>query len=159
MSKKIMTLCCVYNEKQILLGRIKKDGVLKDRFNGFGGKVEKGESIKQAAKRELFEEAGIKPLDMKKRGEIIFEFEPAGNPFVGKPLIEVHIYSVTKFENKPIETSEMLPAWFDFDTIPYNNMWPDDKFWLPLILQGKDFKAKFYLKDSNTITDYKITEL
>lgn len=153
-----MTLCCVYNDKQILLGRIKKDGVLKDRYNGFGGKVEEGETVEQAAERELMEEAGIRPLNMKKRGEIAFEFEEEGNPFAGKPLVEVHVYSVTKFENEPIETDEMLPEWFDHDSIPYDNMWPDDKFWLPLIFEGKNFQAKFYLKDPNTITKYNIEE-
>ncbi|EKE25901.1 MAG: hypothetical protein ACD_5C00008G0012 [uncultured bacterium] len=154
-----MTLCCVYNDKQILLGRIKKDGILKDRYNGFGGKVEPGETTEQAAERELIEEAGIKPLDMQKQGEITFVFEPEGNPFDGKPLVEVHIYSVTKFEGSPIETNEMLPEWFNHDSIPYGNMWPDDMLWLPMLLDGKNFKGTFYLKDSNTITDYKLEEI
>lgn len=159
MNKKIMTLCCVYNDKQILLGRIKKDGVLKDRYNGFGGKVEAGETIDQAAERELFEESGIKPLDMEKRGLVIFEFEEEGNPFAGKPIIELHIYSLTKYAGEPVETDEMKPEWFDHQEIPYNNMWPDDIYWLPLILQGKNFKAHFHLKDSDTITDYEIEEI
>lgn len=67
-----MTLCLIYDKEKILLGQIKKEGALKNRYNGFGGKVEEGESIKEAAQRELVEEAGITPLDMQKRGEIIF---------------------------------------------------------------------------------------
>ena len=159
MSKKIMTLCCVYNEKQILLGQIKKAGVLKGKYNGFGGKVELGETIEQAAKRELFEEAAIEPFEMQKRGVITFDFVPEGNPFEGKPLVEVHVFSVTKFKGEPQETVEMLPQWFDHDKIPYESMWPDDKFWLPLIFEGKNFQATFKLQDSNIILDYKIEEL
>lgn len=159
MLKKIMTLCLICDKEKILLGQIKKEGVLKNRYNGFGGKVEGGESIEQATQRELTEEAGIVPLDMQKRGEIIFEFEEAGNPFAGKPLVEVHIYSATKFEGTPIETDEMKPEWFLHSEIPFDNMWPDDKFWLPLLLEGKNFKGTFYLKDSNTITDYKLEEI
>lgn len=154
-----MTLCCVYNDKEILLGQIKKDGMLKGRFNGFGGKVEEGETIEQAAERELFEECQIKPLDMRKRGKVIFNFEPAGNPFDGNPQVELHIYSVTKFKGKPRETKEMYPQWFKHDQIPYAQMWPDDIYWLPLLLTEKNFEATFDLKDSNTITKYSIIEI
>jgi hypothetical protein len=30
----------------------------------------------------------------------------------------------------------MAPQWFPIDAIPYDKMWPDDRFWLPLLLQG-----------------------
>ncbi|KAJ8701620.1 hypothetical protein PTI98_000385 [Pleurotus ostreatus] len=53
----------IVQDGQILLGR-KKRGIGLDYYNGFGGKVEVGESSKQAARRELEEEAGITaPLD------------------------------------------------------------------------------------------------
>lgn len=158
MFKKIMTVCIIYNDKQILLGQIKKEGVLKNRYNGFGGKLEEGETIEEAAQRELVEEAGIKALNMTARGEIIFEFEEEGNPFAGKPIVELHIFSASKYEGDIKETEEMKPQWFSFDKIPYENMWPDDKFWLPILLEGKNFKGKFYLKDPNTITKYELTE-
>ena len=154
-----MTLCCVYNDTHILLGEIKKDGILNGKYNGFGGKLEENETIDQAAKRELFEEALIIPLDMKKRGEITFEFEPEGNPFKGNPSVEVHVYSVTEFEGNPGETEEMKPQWFLHSEIPFDRMWPDDPYWLPMILAGKNFRGKFYLKDSNVITKHFIEEV
>lgn len=159
MEKKILTLCCIYNEKEILLGEIKKEGKLKGMFNGFGGKVEQDETIDEAAVRELQEEAGILPLDMKKRGVMNFFMEEDGNPFAHGPMMQVHVYSATKFQGDPIETDEMRPQWFSRENIPYSNMWPDDVYWLPMLLEGKNFEGTFYLKDPKTITKYELKEV
>lgn len=156
--KKILTLCLVYNKTRILLGEIKKEGQLKGRYNGFGGKVEEGETIEEAAVRELKEECGISPLDMEKRGVIIFKFTE-DNPFDGNPDMEVHIYSVTEFEGGLIETEEMKPRWFPHKEIPYDLMWPDDKIWLPMLLEGKNFEGVFHLADKDTISSYELKEV
>ena len=156
--KKELTLCCVYNDTHILLGE-KKYGNFMGIWNGFGGKFEEGETVENAAARELQEETKIVPLDMQKRGVIVFEFEEEGNPFAGKPIVEVHIFSVTKYSGEPVETEEMRPQWFDLNKIPYDNMWPDDLYWLPMLLAGKKFKGKFYLKDSKTIIKHELEEV
>ena len=41
----------------------------------------------------------------------------------------------------------MRPEWTDESAIPYDQMWTDDKFWLPSLLQGKFFKAEFHFAD------------
>lgn len=56
--RKILTLCMVMKDGKLLLG-MKKRGFGMGRWNGFGGKVEAGESIEEAAKREVFEESGL----------------------------------------------------------------------------------------------------
>jgi len=71
---KLLTLCLIHQDNRLLLG-MKKRGFGKDRINGFGGKVEPGESIEEATIRETQEEAGITPIDLKKIGIIHFEFE------------------------------------------------------------------------------------
>ena len=53
--KKQLTLVAVLKENNILLG-MKKRGFGEGRWNGFGGKVETGETIEEGAKRELKEE-------------------------------------------------------------------------------------------------------
>lgn len=148
-NKKILTLCVVHNNARILLG-MKKRGFGAGRWNGFGGKVEPGETIEEAAARELEEEAGLRAKEISRRGTVTFIYND------DQTSMEVHIFSVTLFEGVPGETEEMLPQWFARDDIPLDKMWPDDKYWLPLFLAGKNFKGEFIFSDKNTIINYSI---
>jgi 8-oxo-dGTP diphosphatase / 2-hydroxy-dATP diphosphatase len=147
--KKLLTLCIIHKDNRILLG-YKKRGFGEGRWNGFGGKVEKGETIEQAAHRELEEEAYIKPTDLKKRG--VFEFTFQGNP----EMLEVHLFSAKEFTGDLKESEEMRPKWFGEDEIPFEDMWPDDIIWFPLFLSGKNFNGKFHFKDKDKIISHSI---
>jgi len=107
--------------------------------------------VEEAAKREVQEEAGITVQDMQKVGDIDFEFK--GDP----EILEVHIFRATIFSGEPKESEEMRPAWFGVDKIPYERMWPDDKHWLPLLLDGKKFKGKFLFDGFDTIIEKKVS--
>jgi 8-oxo-dGTP diphosphatase/2-hydroxy-dATP diphosphatase len=144
--KKILTLCLVVNERKMLLG-MKKRGFGVGRWNGFGGKLEGGESIIESAKRELNEEVGIRSEEMEKMGIFIFEFVEES------PAMEVHLFKINTYSGEPAETEEMLPKWFDFDQIPYDEMWPDDKFWMPYFLNGKKFTG-YFLFDKPSTKEY-----
>lgn len=127
---------------------MKKRGFGVGRWNGFGGKVEMTETIEDAAKRELQEEAGIKVKHLDKVGVIDFEFK--GNP----EIIEVNIFKSDNFLGEPTESEEMKPQWFDISEIPFKEMWPDDIYWMPLFLADKKFKGKFLFgkeKDNNIL--------
>jgi len=131
----------------VLLG-MKKRGFGEGRWNGFGGKVEEGETIEQAMQREMQEECGILLKDFDKRGVLEFEFQ-------GQPeILQVHVFSAKDFEGDPIETEEMRPQWFSVKEIPFAKMWPDDKHWFPLFLEGKNFKGRFLFQDHDTILEY-----
>ena len=134
--KKILTLCIVVKENKILLG-MKKRGFGAGRWNGFGGKVEPNETIEDAAKRELKEECEITAVKMEKVGLIDFKFEN------DQKILETHIFYISEFLGNPTETEEMKPEWFDTNKIPYDKMWSDDTFWLPLLLKKKKFKGEF----------------
>lgn len=136
-NKKVLTLCVIHQHPKVLLG-MKKRGFGEGRWNGFGGKVEPGETIEAAAMRELREEAGIEALEIAKKGVIDFEFE--NDP----KILEVHLFHVTKFAGSPQETEEMKPQWFHVDEIPFDKMWSDDIHWMPLLLGGKKFKGNFF---------------
>lgn len=146
---KVLTLGLIFDKKKILLG-YKKRGFGLGRFNGFGGKLNPGESILNAAKREILEESGLSVDDLEKRGVLIFKFK--GVPEV----LEVNVFSTSIFQGDPIETEEMRPQWFNFDQIPYSKMWPDDKFWLPLIIEGKNVSGTFNFLNENELLNHKI---
>lgn len=138
---------------QILLG-MKRHGFGKLKWNGFGGKVEKNEGIYSAAVREVKEECGLDIIKAKFFGLITFEYE-----IDNKHPMHVHIFKSEEFEGTPIETDEMRPKWFDFDKIPYEQMWKDDMYWYPYLFTGKYFYGKFLFGDYETIISHELKEI
>ncbi|RUS13828.1 7,8-dihydro-8-oxoguanine triphosphatase [Endogone sp. FLAS-F59071] len=148
-SKKVLTLVLLHiqSENEILLG-YKKRGFGANRYNGFGGKLETGETIEEAAHRELQEEAGITTDTLERVGLLWFTF--SGDP----KALEVHLFRATSYYGIPTESEEMRPEWFSISEIPFSSMWPDDHIWFPHFLSGKKFVGRFnFLPDQVTITD------
>jgi 8-oxo-dGTP diphosphatase / 2-hydroxy-dATP diphosphatase len=150
--KKVMTLCFMCDDNQILLG-MKKRGFGKGRWNGFGGKVRTEESIETAVKREVKEEVDLDVLGIEQRG--LLRFQNQGD----EDHIEVHIFRATDYEGSIKESEEMKPQWFKHEEIPYDQMWVDDRYWLPLFLAGKKFQGTFKFKDFAEILEYKLDEV
>ncbi|KAI8048055.1 NUDIX hydrolase domain-like protein [Gilbertella persicaria] len=154
-SKKILTLVLTLNEKEkkILLG-MKKRGFGAGKFNGFGGKVEKGETIEQGAKRELMEECEIEAIDLEQKGLLAFTFE--NDPVA----LETHIFITRSFLGEPKETEEMKPQWFSFQDIPFDQMWTDDRYWFPFLLDNKTFAGHFHFaEDQKSVLKQDLHEL
>ncbi len=148
---KVLTLGLLLEEDNLLLG-MKKRGFGAGRYNGFGGKVNPGETIDEGMIREYKEESRIEVLEFKEVGVIEFEFK--GNP----EILETHIYKILKYSGEPKETEEMKPRWFKTNEIPYDEMWPADKYWIPLFLDGKKFRGRVYFEDQNKVLDSNIKE-
>ncbi len=137
------------NIKEICLA-MKKRGFGEGRWNGVGGKAEKGDkTIEETAIRETKEEINVIVNKINKIAELSFYF--SHNPSFNQ---KVFVYFSENWENEPKETEEMNPKWFNIKDIPYNNMWPDDPFWLPKVLEGKLLKASFQFSE-NDVIDYK----
>lgn len=153
MLRKLLTLVLIVQEGKILLG-MKKRGFGAGRWNGFGGKVQIGESIEAAAQRETEEECGLRLTEMTEVGLHEFEFEHERGT-----ILEVHVFRGMKWEGKLIETEEMKPDWFPIEAIPYQEMWPDDILWLPIFLQGKKFRTKFLFGEGDQVREQEITVL
>ncbi|MDD2807092.1 MAG: 8-oxo-dGTP diphosphatase [Patescibacteria group bacterium] len=151
-SRKILTLCLVIKDGQILLG-MKKRGLGTGKWNGFGGKVEVGETIEEATKREMFEESGIEIKTMYQLG--INEFEFRGQP----GILAVHVYKAVDFFGEPTETEEMRPQWFDLSAVPFAKMWDDDRYWFKLFLADKKFRGRYLFNENEKVIDYSLAEI
>ncbi|XP_046855832.1 oxidized purine nucleoside triphosphate hydrolase-like [Xenia sp. Carnegie-2017] len=150
-NNKLLTLVFVFNGGKILLG-MKKRGFGAGRWNGFGGKVDSTETIEAGAKRELKEECNLTTRDLKHVGILKFEF-------VNEPqIMEVHIFTTKVYEGEVQESEEMRPKWFNMDEIPFNEMWPDDKLWFPLMLSNNMFKGYFKFEGHDKILHYTLTD-
>lgn len=135
--RRILTLVIVKTDTHVLLG-MKKRGFGQGKWNGFGGKVQEGESIKDACSRELYEEAGITPTDLKELGILEFTFS------TNDDHLEVHIFVCTTYSGEVGESEEMKPEWFPITEIPFSKMWTSDAYWFPLFLEGKEFRGNFH---------------
>lgn len=92
--------------------------------------MEEGETFEQGAARELFEESSLQTRDLCKRAYLVFRMEEMGK------FLKVHVYESWRFEGEPTESEEMRPQWFAESALPFDNMWPDDRHWLPLLLNN-----------------------
>jgi len=124
---------------EILLIR-KKRGFGAGKINGPGGKVDPGETALESALRETEEELGVRPLDAELRGELHFQFSDGFS-------LQCAVFLATDFEGEPHETEEAIPLWTPLDAIPYDEMWADDRHWLPLLLRGETFAGYFEFAD------------
>ncbi len=146
------TLCLLIKdkggEKELLLA-MKKRGFGVGKWNGVGGKVdpEKGDrDIVGAAVREAEEEIGVKAKDLEKVAVLNFRF-----PYKEEWNQDVHVFIARNWEGEPKETEEMMPKWFKENEIPFDEMWDDDKIWLPHILEGKKLEADFIFREGEKI--------
>lgn len=140
------TLLLIVKDGKILLAK-KKYGFGMGKFNGVGGKLEVGETVEQAMVRETFEEIGVVPKQYEKFGVLGFNEVVKGN----RIDVEMHIYIAKDYEGEISESKEMAPEWFSLDKIPFDKMFADDSFWLPLILEGKKVKGFFVYDDDFNI--------
>lgn len=151
---KVLTLAFLLKDDAICLA-MKKRGFGEGNWNGYGGKVEEGETVTAAAVREINEESGVTvdERDLEEVALVDFHFED------GKHL-HVHTYFTRAWEGEPVETEEMRPRWYAFDAIPYDLMWADDIHWLPRALKGEKLRGTVYFNaDGATIKDMEWKEV
>lgn len=135
----------------VLLGR-KRRGMGLGKWNGFGGKIEQGETMRDCACRELQEECGLLacPDDLKAVGYLYFH-QPSDPTWSHGGVI----YFLHQWEGIISPSDEMEPAWFSVENLPYNDMWEADRIWLPMMLSGHQIHGVVYFgEDGNHVIDY-----
>jgi len=126
----------------------KKRGLGAGNINGPGGRLEPGETPRGAAIREVEEELCITPEAVSHCGELSFQF-------VDGLSIHCTVFRAESHTGTPQETDEAIPLWTPVDKIPYDKMWEDDRYWLPLMLENTPFTGLF-LFDKHRMLDHRL---
>jgi len=140
----------------LLLG-LKKRGFGAGKLNGFGGKLDPGETLLEGALREMAEESGVAvpPSSARHVGHLTFIFS-------GREAEELHVHvfaATAPFSGAPVETEEMAPRWAPVAALPFGQMWPDDAHWMPLLLRGARFRGTFYFAGHAVIERFELEEV
>ena len=122
----------------------KKTGLGEGKINAPGGRIEKGESAEATAIRECQEEVSLTPLYPEKRVELHFQFT-SGYSIFGE------VFFSEAWEGEMAESDEAKPFWCDLDKIPWDQMWEDDRLWLPRALAGKKQRGYFIFDDDRML--------
>lgn len=138
----LLTLCIFRDGENVLLA-MKKRSFGAGRWNGYGGKLLEGETVEDALLREVKEESTVDLTEYGKRGEIIFHFPDM--------IHHVHVFEGLRWHGEPTETEEMAPKWYTTDTLPFDEMWPDDRHWFPYFLQRTPFAGVVEFSDDHKI--------
>lgn len=124
---------------EVLLGD-KRTGLGQGKVVGIGGKLDPGESAREAAVREVFEETGVRidPADLHLAGAIDYFFptRPAWSQ-------RSTVFVCRRWQGDPVQTDEITPHWYALDAVPYSRMWDDASRWLPGVLRGGTVDARF----------------
>jgi ADP-ribose pyrophosphatase YjhB (NUDIX family) len=151
---KELVLCHVIKSGGSLLLIKSADGMNKDKWNAPSGEIAQGEQRNKAAMRHVFQQTGIFVNKVMYHGTVRLFLNGAN-----EATYLLHIYSTKFFSGdvKPNVQGEV--KWFNFADIPYYEMWADDKYWINLMLQGKEFNADFFFDEKNEkILKYQINE-
>jgi ADP-ribose pyrophosphatase YjhB (NUDIX family) len=147
--KVVATLLFPIRGSEVLLAR-KTRKIGAGLWNGWGGSIEKGETIRETAVRELRDESGLSTSlkDLEYRGKVTFHNQKS---HVGKFDVEVHMFLLRRWSGIVKPNSEMKdPTFWPIQDLPFDEMMPSDKDWLPLILSGTCIEGEVWHGKSNT---------
>ena len=147
------TLCVILDDGKTLL--LKKSAGLfgGGKWNAPGGKMRPGEESQDCAIRETSEETGLTVNNLEKIG--VLHFFKNGQRYTPDWMVDVFL--TEDFHGRPAAGREGVVKWFDIQSLPFEDMWEDDRYWCPLALGRKPFQGWFYFSgDFEKLIDHKI---
>ena len=147
------TLCFILKDNRVLLLKKSKGLIGQGKWNAPGGKIISNEDPKDCATREVFEETRLSVTELEQVGKLYFY----KNGIRLNPVWPVYVFLSRKFEGVPIDGREGYLKWFSIDSLPFDEMWEDDRYWYKLALDGPRFEGWFYYSgDFEKLIDHRI---
>lgn len=133
--------------KTLMLRRDKKDAELHGyKYNGVGGKLERGESPEDCAFREIKEETGLTAKSLVFRGHLTFPYFDDVVDWL------VFVYECYEFEGEIVESDEGSLHWIDDENIMKINIYEGDKVFLDVLYNSTDnFYGTFIYKEGEFV--------
>ncbi len=102
------------------------------KYNGLGGKLERGEDVVACLRREIREEAGLECDTIHLRGTVSWPgFGKGGEDWFG------FIFTVPRWHGEPlVDNPEGTLEWVDVAKILDVPMWEGDRHFLPLVFSN-----------------------
>ncbi len=137
------TLGHIINGDKLLL-KMATRGISKGKWNGPGGKFNRGETPEQCMIREAREETGLTMIKPFYHGKLYFYLNGSR-----KLAVLGYLFSTRKFKGTMKSTDEGRVKWFNVKELPYKKMWDDDKYWIEAMLAGRKFDMHSYYNKNN----------
>ncbi|MBO5009655.1 MAG: 8-oxo-dGTP diphosphatase [Clostridia bacterium] len=145
------SLC--YIEKDgayLMIHRIKKkNDENHDKWIGVGGKFEAGESPFDCARREIKEECGVSPKNLRYRGIVTFVSDEYGTEYM-------HLFTADGYEGEiDYNCDEGVLEWVKKEKIPSLPIWEGDKIFFDLLdSEERFFSLKLEYKKDKLINSF-----
>jgi len=144
---KLATLCYLrQNGQTLMVHRIKKPNDMHEgKWNGLGGKFEAGETPEECARREIFEESGLRVKHLVLKGLLTFPL------FARDEDWYAFVFVGTGLEGSLIDSPEGTLQWIDDAQLPELNLWAGDRIFLPWLERPGFFSGKFVYQNGDLV--------
>jgi len=120
------------------------------KYNGLGGKLDRGEDVVACLRREVREEAGIECDEVLLRGTVSWPgFGKHGEDWFG------FVFLIERWHGTPLsENPEGSLEWVAVDRVLDLPLWEGDRFFLPLVFErgGRQFHGVMPYRDGRPVS-------